>query len=41
MHADWKLRLNFVSLLGVQIDCFMSWEYLRRKTMKTRVLEVL
>jgi len=41
IHADWKLRVDFVSLLGVRVDCFMYREYSTRKTFRTPVLEVL
>jgi len=41
MHADWELHVDFVSLLGVRVDCFMYREYLTRKTLRTPVLEVL
>jgi len=31
MRADWKLRVGFVSLLGVRVDCFMTRGYFNEK----------
>lgn len=31
MCADWKLHIDFVSLLGLWVDCFMTQVVLNRK----------
>ena len=34
MRPDWKLRVDFVSLLVVRIDCFMTQGYLTGKNLR-------
>jgi len=36
-----KIHVDFVSLLGVRVDCFMTWGYLPGKRLRTPELNYL